>query len=86
MYKIFKKLTNYYLKLANLLKSNQSKIKYWYSELIYLIVIIISKIIRKREINKLDFEKIRKYYKVYGEEETIRHFSLSKKILNEIID
>lgn len=85
MYKIFKKLTNYYLKLANLLKSNPSKIKYWYSELIYLIVIIISKIIRKREINKLDFEKIRKYYKVYGEEETIRHFSLSKKILNEII-
>ena len=86
MYKIFKKLTNYYLKLSNLLKSNQSKIKYLYSELIYLIVIIISKIIRKREINKLDFEKIRKYYKVYGEEETIRHFSLSKKILNEIID
>lgn len=86
MDKIFKKLTNYYLQLANLLKNKPSKIKYLYSEIIYFLIITISKIIEKRELKKLDFEKIKKYYNLYGEEETIRHFSLSKKILNEIID
>lgn len=85
MYKIFKKLTNYYLKLANLLKSNPSKIKYWYSEIIYFLVITISKIIEKRELKKLDFEKIKKYYNLYGEEETKSKFNISKERLNNII-
>lgn len=85
MDKIFKKLTNYYLQLANLLKNKPSKIKYLYSEIIYFLVITISKIIEKRELKKLDFEKIKKYYNLYGEEETKNKFNISKERLNNII-
>lgn len=85
MDKIFKKLTNYYLQLASLLKNKPSKIKYLYSEIIYFLVITISKIIEKRELKKLDFEKIKKYYNLYGEEETKSKFNISKERLNNII-
>ena len=41
--------------------------------------------IRNFEKSKLNTYKIKKYYNLYGKEDTLSHFKLSEKILEEIL-
>lgn len=79
-------LAKYYCSLLNEQKfKDVSKLKIWYSELIFGVFILLTKIIRNYEKSKLNTYKIKKYYNLYGKDDTLSHFKLSEKILEEIL-
>lgn len=87
---ILKKIWNYLAKYYHSLLNEQKfkkvlKLKIWYSELIFGIFILLTKLIRNYEKSKLNTYKIKKYYNLYGKEDTLSHFKLSEKILEEIL-
>lgn len=87
---IFKLSSSIYLKISNYVKKEQTKgknkkITIWFSNIFYYIAIWLSKIIEKREISKLDYNKIRKYYRIYGKEDTLKKFKLTEEILERIV-
>lgn len=84
--KIWNYLAKYYRSLLNEQKFKKvSKLRNWYSELIFCIFILLTKLIRNYEKSKLNTYKIKKYYNLYGKEDTLSHFKLSEKILDEIL-
>lgn len=84
--KIWNYLAKYYRSLLNEQKFKKvSKLKVWYSELVFGIFILLTKLIRNYEKSKLNIYKIKKYYNLYGKEDTLSHFKLSEKILDEIL-
>ena len=84
--KIWNYLAKYYRSLLNEQKFKKvSKLKIWYSELVFGIFILLTKLIRNYEKSKLNTYKIKKYYNLYGKEDTLSHFKLSEKILEEIL-
>jgi len=79
-------LSKYYRSLLNEQKFKKvSKLKVYYSELIFGIFILLTKLIRNYEKSKLNIYKIKKYYNLYGKDDTLSHFKLSEKILEEIL-
>jgi len=84
--KIWNYLAKYYRSLLNEQKFKKVlKLKVWYSELIFGIFMLLTKIIRNFEKSKLNSYKIKKYYNLYGKDDTLSHFKLSEKILEEIL-
>jgi hypothetical protein len=79
-------LAKHYRSLLNEQKfKNVSKLKVWYSELVFGIFMLLTKLIRNYEKSKLNTYKIKKYYNLYGKEDTLSHFKLSEKVLEEIL-
>lgn len=62
-----------------------SKIRLYYMEAIFQINMFITNKIRTHELRRLNPPKVQKYYNVYGEDDTLKHFKLSKKALEEIL-
>ena len=82
----WKRLASYYgCLLKDEEKNGASKIKIWYSEVIYCVFMALTKLVRKIEKAKLNTYAIKKYYWIYGKDDTLNHFSLSEKVLDEIL-
>ena len=73
-------------KIETKIKNKKPFHLYLYSELLYNMTSILSKIIRKSQFNKLNISNIKAYYNVYGKEATLNHFKLSEKVLKEILN
>ena len=85
MTRLFYYLANNYMNITTKIKNKKPFHLYLYSELLYNMTSILSKIIRKSQFNKLNISNIKAYYNVYGKEATLNHFKLSEKVLKEIL-
>jgi len=80
------KVASYYNRLLNDMRfRGTSKLKYAYSEFIFLIFRLLTKIIRDSEKRKLNYSAIKKYYGMYGKEDTMKKYKLSEQLLEEIL-
>ena len=66
-------------------KNKRPLLAYILSEIIYNVNLLIGRRLVVQEFNKLDFKKIRSYYKLYGEDATLKNFKLSKQVLDKIL-
>ena len=84
---LFKKTAELYLKINKYVQSKNKRplLAYILSEIVYGINLLIGRRLVVQEFNKLDFKKIRKYYELYGEDDTLKKFKLSKQILDKIL-
>ena len=84
---LFNKTAELYLKINKYIQSKNKRplLAYILSEIIYGINLLIGKRLVVQEFNKLDFKKIRKYYELYGEDDTLKKFKLSKRVLDKIL-
>lgn len=85
MTKLFYYLANSYMNVATKIENKKPFHLYLYSELLYKLTTILSKLIRSFHYNKLNIANIKAYYNVYGKEATLNHFKLSEKVLKEIL-
>ena len=84
---LFNKTAELYLKINKYIQSKNKRplLAYILSEIIYGINLLIGRRLVVQEFNKLDFKKIRKYYELYGEDDTLKKFKLSKRVLDKIL-
>lgn len=84
---LFKKTAELYLKINKYIQSKNKRplLAYILSEIVYGINLLIGRRLIVQEFNKLDFKKIRKYYELYGEDDTLKKFKLSKQVLDKIL-
>lgn len=83
---IFKKLSTVYLELTKRIENKKPLFYYWVSEILFFIIKIISEELQSQELNKLDINKIKQYYEIYGFDATLNNFKLSERILNKILN
>lgn len=83
---IFKKLSAVYLELIKHIENKKPLFYYWISEILFLIIKIICKELQRQELDKLDINKIKQYYEVYGFDSTLNNFKLSERILKQILN
>lgn len=83
---IFKKLSAVYLELTKHIENKKPLFYYWVSEILFFIIKIISEELQRQELNKLDINKIKQYYEIYGFDATLNNFKLSERILNKILN
>lgn len=84
---LFKKTAELYLKINKYIQSKNKRplLAYILSEIVYGINLLIGRRLVVQEFNKLDFKKIRKYYELYGEDDTLKKFKLSKQVFDKIL-
>ena len=88
---LWNKTASHYMKInkkvAGIMNTKKKRpiLLYWYSEIIFAINNFLTKKIRKYEMEKLNPQKVQKYYRVYGEDDTLKHFKLSKNALETIL-
>lgn len=84
---IFKIFSDYYLRLNKYIQSKAKRpmIAYAISEILYFIILKLGQKISAEEFEKLDKKAIKRYYELYGYNETLKRYKLSEKVLNEII-
>lgn len=84
---LFKKFSSWYLKLNKKIQSKEKRpfFSYLLSEILFFAIMKLAKNIKQQELSKLNKKEIRKFYDLYGNEETLMKYKLSQSVLDEII-